>query len=208
MQLISQIFKLMNSEPTPTILIVGLGNRGREYRLTRHNAGFMVVDALCRAWKVEANRLHCRALVATTAFDGTRVVLAKPQTFMNLSGLSVVPLLRFYKAARDQLLVIHDDIDLPLGTIRIRPSGGAGGQKGLISIIEQLGTQQFARMRMGIGRPPGQMDAAAYVLRTFTRQEQEDFEMVLSRAVAAVETFISSGLEQAMNSYNGGAVEG
>ncbi len=214
MRLISNLSKLVRPDPTSTVLIVGLGNRGREYRHNRHNAGFMVVDALCQRWSVVPNRLHCRALVAMVKIESVRVptqwvrvVLAKPQTYMNLSGHAVVSLLKFYKVDLEQMLVIHDDIDLPLGTIRLRPGGGAGGQKGLASIIQQLGTQQFPRLRVGVGRPPGQMNAAAYVLRDFDCSELDTLDRVLERAAQAVETFVTEGLQPAMNRYNGGTDE-
>lgn len=207
MRLISNLSRLVKPIPIPTALVVGLGNRGREFRNNRHNAGFMVVDALCRRWSVAPSRLHCRALVAATNIEGVRVVLAKPQTYMNLSGQAVMSLLKFYKVNLEQMLVIHDDIDLPLGTIRLRPSGGAGGQKGLVSIIQQLGTQQFPRLRVGVGRPPGQMDAAAYVLRDFGRSELDTLDRVLERAAQAAETFVTQGLQPAMNGYNGGIDE-
>ncbi|MCA1953656.1 MAG: aminoacyl-tRNA hydrolase [Anaerolinea sp.] len=184
-------------------LIVGLGNPGREYRATRHNAGFMVVDALAQAWQIRMARVQAKAIIGSGVFSGQKVVLAKPQTYMNLSGESVMALMRFYKTPADHLLVVHDDLDLPPGTLRLRPGGGAGGQKGVASIIQRLGGQDFARLRIGIGRPPGQMEAATYVLEDFTAAEQELMKLVLARAVLAVETFVSEGLEMAMNRYNG-----
>lgn len=184
-------------------LIVGLGNPGREYRATRHNAGFMVVDALAQAWQIRMARVQAKAIIGSGVFSGQKVVLAKPQTYMNLSGESVMALMRFYKTPADHLLVVHDDLDLPPGTLRLRPGGGAGGQKGVASIIQRLGGQDFARLRIGIGRPPGQMEAATYVLEDFTAAEQELMKLVLVRAVLAVETFVSEGLEMAMNRYNG-----
>jgi PTH1 family peptidyl-tRNA hydrolase len=185
-------------------LIAGLGNPGREYRETRHNIGFMIIDKLCKDVGVSLSRVQSKALVAVANAEGSKLVLAKPQTFMNLSGQSVGGLCRFYKVPPCQLMVTHDDLDLPLGTIRIRPGGGSAGQKGVASIIQQLGTQDFPRLRLGIGRPPGQMDPAAYVLQRFTKQEQELVDAVLDRAVAAVRTFIRDGLDTAMNLFNGG----
>jgi PTH1 family peptidyl-tRNA hydrolase len=184
-------------------LVVGLGNPGREYRDTRHNIGFMVIDQLCKEMGVSMTRVQSRALVATGNLEGQKIVLAKPQTFMNLSGQAVSGLARFYKSPLEQIIVVHDDLDLPLGTLRLRPGGGSAGQKGMQSIIQQLGTQNFARLRMGIDRPPGQMDAAAYVLQHFTRAEQEVVSLVLDRAVSAVRTFVRAGLDAAMNQYNG-----
>ena len=184
-------------------LVVGLGNPGREYRETRHNIGFMIIDQLCKEMGVSMSRVQSKALVAIGKLEGQKIVLAKPQTYMNLSGQSVGGLVRFYKTPREQIIVAHDDLDLPLGTIRLRPGGGSAGQKGMESIIQQLGTQNFSRLRLGIGRPPGQMEPAAYVLQTFNRAEQELVELVLARAVAAVRTFVREGLDAAMNQHNG-----
>lgn len=188
-------------------LVVGLGNPGREYRDTRHNIGFMVIDQLCKEMGVSMTRVQSRALVAVGKLEGQKVILAKPQTFMNLSGQAVGGLMRFYKTPLDQVMVAHDDLDLPLGTLRLRPGGGSAGQKGMESIIRQLSTQNFARLRMGIDRPPGQMEPAAYVLQHFTRAEQDVVGLVLDRAVAAVRTFVREGLDAAMNQYNGALQE-
>jgi peptidyl-tRNA hydrolase, PTH1 family len=193
----------MDNQTFP-FLIAGLGNPGREYRETRHNIGFMIIDRLCKDAGVSLSRVQSKALVAVANMEGCRLVLAKPQTFMNLSGQSVGGLCRFYKVPPSQLMVAHDDLDLPLGTIRIRPGGGSAGQKGVQSIIQQLSTQDFPRLRLGIGRPPGQMDPSAYVLQRFTKQEQELVDAVLDRAAAAVRTFIRDGLNTAMNQFNGG----
>lgn len=188
-------------------LVVGLGNPGREYRDTRHNIGFMVIDQLCKELGVSMSRVQSKALVAVGMLEGQKIVMAKPQTYMNLSGQSVGGLVRFYKTPREQIIVAHDDLDLPLGTIRLRPGGGSAGQKGMQSIIQQLGTQNFARLRLGIGRPPGQMDPAAYVLQPFSRAEHELLAMVLTRAAAAVRTFVCQGLDAAMNLHNGSLQE-
>lgn len=192
----------MENQSSP-FLVVGLGNPGREYRDTRHNIGFMVIDQLCKEMGVSMTRVQSRALVAAGKLEGQKIVLAKPQTFMNLSGQAVSGLVRFYKVPLEQLIVAHDDLDLPLGTLRLRPGGGSAGQKGMESIIRQLSTQNFARLRMGIDRPPGQMDAAAYVLQHFTRAEQEVVGLVLDRAASAVRTFVRDGLNTAMNQFNG-----
>jgi peptidyl-tRNA hydrolase, PTH1 family len=152
-------------------------------------------------------RLQSKALVAGSTYSGRRIMLAKPQTFMNLSGQSVQGLVRFHKLPLSNLLVAHDDLDLPPGTIRIRPDGGSSGQKGMASIIERLGTDEFPRLRLGIGRPPGQMQAPDYVLQDFSDGEQEIISDTLNRAVDAVLTFVSSGLDAAMNKYNGGIEE-
>src|SRR5271157_39429 len=186
-----------------TYLLVGLGNPGREYRANRHNLGFMTIDLLSQELNVRLSRVQSKALVGIGALDDRKVVLAKPQTYMNLSGQAVSALLRFYKIPLERLLVIHDELDLPLGTLRLRPGGGSAGNRGLASIIEQLGTQDFPRLRIGIGHPPGQMSGADYVLQDFSAAEQELLEMVLKRAVEAAQVFVRLGLETAMNQYNG-----
>jgi PTH1 family peptidyl-tRNA hydrolase len=188
-------------------LIVGLGNPGREYRDTRHNIGFMVIDRLCAAMGVSVNKVQAKALIALGNMEGCRVVLAKPQTFMNLSGQSVSGLMRFYKIPVEHLMVAHDDLDLPLGTLRLRPGGGSAGQKGIASTIQQLGTQNFARLRLGIDRPPGQMDPSAYVLQRFSARDQGTLDAVLDSAVGAVRAFVRDGLDTAMNQYNGSLLE-
>uniref|UniRef100_A0A7C4PH76 Peptidyl-tRNA hydrolase n=1 Tax=Anaerolinea thermolimosa TaxID=229919 RepID=A0A7C4PH76_9CHLR len=189
-------------------LIVGLGNPGREYQLNRHNIGFMLIDRLCRELLTTPGMVQSKAIIAKAQFAGKKVILAKPQTYMNLSGQSVSSLVRFYKIPHDRLLVAHDDLDLPLGTIRLRPGGGSGGQKGVSSIIQQLGTQNFPRLRIGIGRPPGRMDAAAYVLQDFNQEERELLPEVLDRAAKAALAFIEHGLEMAMNQFNGNMKNG
>jgi PTH1 family peptidyl-tRNA hydrolase len=186
-----------------TFLIVGLGNPGRDYRENRHNTGFMLVDRLAVMLDTRFTRLQSKALIATAVFRERKVILAKPQTFMNLSGQAVQGLLRFYKLPLTALLVGHDDVDLPIGTIRIRPDGGSAGQKGMVSIIERLGTDDFARLRLGIGQPPGQMDTPDYVLQDFSNAEMTVLSEVLNRAAEAVLVFLTEGLEAAMNKYNG-----
>jgi peptidyl-tRNA hydrolase, PTH1 family len=187
----------------PTYLIAGFGNPGREYLNTRHNVGFLVIDRLCRKLDIFLGKLQANALTASYKDAQNRIILAKPQTYMNLSGQSVSGLLRFYKIPIEHLLVIHDDLDLPFGTLRIRPSGGSAGQKGLGSTIERLGSQDFARIRVGIGRPPGRMDAADYVLQPFHSSEQQMLDSVLDTASEAAITFVREGLEPAMNRFNG-----
>jgi PTH1 family peptidyl-tRNA hydrolase len=184
-------------------MIAGLGNPGREYKQNRHNVGFMLVDRLAARLGVAFSRLEMQALVTRGESDGRRIVLAKPQTFMNLSGKAVSALLRYYKIPLENLLVAYDDVDLPLGVIRLRPKGGSGGHKGLASIIEQLGTNAFPRLRVGIDRPPGRMDAAAYVLRDFSPGETPVLQEILDLGVEAALTFVTDGLETAMNQYNG-----
>ena len=184
-------------------LIVGLGNPGREYHNTRHNMGFMAVDSITQKWGISNMKVQSKAIINTGNLSGRKVILAKPQTYMNLSGQAVSGLINFYKIPLDHLLVINDDIDIPFGTIRIRPGGGSAGQKGVGSIIERLGTQEFARMRLGVGRPPGQMSSADYVLQPFAKDEEEFLKNFLDKAGQAVEEFILQGLNAAMNKFNG-----
>jgi PTH1 family peptidyl-tRNA hydrolase len=183
-------------------LIAGLGNPGPKYAANRHNVGFRCVERLGIALGLTLDKDQKQARVALGDFDGRRVVLAKPQTFMNESGRAVVALTRFYKVRLDCLLVVYDDLDLPLGSVRLRPEGGSGGHKGMRSIIEHLGTQEFSRLRIGIGRPPGRMDPAAYVLQDFSADEGPLLEETLERAVAAIETWLHQGVEVAMDQYN------
>jgi PTH1 family peptidyl-tRNA hydrolase len=190
------------SPGTPVFLIVGLGNPGREYRLTRHNIGFMCLDHLADRLDVSFTRVESRAFVAKANYESSRLVLVKPQTYMNLSGQAVSSLARFYKVPQENILVAYDDVDLPLGTLRLRPSGGSAGQKGMQSIIERLGSQEFPRLRIGIGRPPGRMDAASYVLQEFHPSDQELLSLTLERAVDAILTFVTDDLVTAMNRFN------
>jgi PTH1 family peptidyl-tRNA hydrolase len=192
---------LLHPEAQP-FLIVGLGNPGRQYKNTRHNVGFMCVDALAARLGTGFSRLESQALVAKGEHQGMRLILAKPQTFMNLSGRPVGALLHYYKVPLDHLLVAYDDVDLPFGSLRLRPDGGSAGQKGMLSIIDRLGTQQFPRLRLGIGRPPGRMDAASYVLQNFLRSEAEQLAAMLERASEAALAFVTQGLVTAMNIYN------
>ena len=187
-------------------LIVGLGNPGREYRYNRHNVGFMTLDRLVERHHLTGfTKMQSKALVTTGTVVGASLVLAKPQTYMNLSGQAVSALVRFYAVPLERLLVCSDDIDLPLGTLRLRAEGGSAGQKGLESIIEQLGTKVFPRLRIGIGRPPGAKAAAGYVLRDFKGEDLDIINVALDRAVQAIEVFLREGLPMAMSRFNGPA---
>ncbi len=188
-------------------LIAGLGNPGAAYRHNRHNVGFMIVDSLAEAVGVTLTRVENRALVGKGLVDGRRVILVKPQTYMNESGQSVAPLVRFYKIPLEQILVIHDDLDLPFGTLRLRPSGGTGGQKGMESIVSRLGVHEFARLRVGIGRPPGRMDPRDYVLHDFDPPQEELLPEIRQTAVEAIHKFILEGIEKAMNEFNGPVID-
>ena len=188
-----------------TFLLIGLGNPGREYRDNRHNAGFMVIDRLAVRLNAKGMKLQSKAIVTSGLYEGKKLLLAKPQTYMNLSGQSVQGLANFYKLPLENLLVTHDDLDLPYGTLRLRPGGGPGGQKGVASAIELLGTKGFARLRIGIGRPPGRMDAADYVLQNFSKDEMTALSEILDRATDAALLFVLEGLDKAMNKFNGEA---
>lgn len=183
-------------------LLVGLGNPGRQYSNNRHNIGFRVLDRLAERLGITYSRVMFRALTVDTRYQERRLILAKPQTYMNDSGQSVGSLVRFYKIPLENILVIHDDVDLPFDTLRVRPKGGSAGQKGMASIIDHLGTQNFPRLRFGVGRPPGRMVAAAYVLQDFSREEAEILPMLIDRATDATLMFVTSGLEATMNKYN------
>lgn len=183
-------------------LIVGLGNPGREYENNRHNIGFMLVDRLADHFGFSLSRVQQRAIVGSGRVAGRPVILAKPQTFMNNSGVSVGPLLNFYKIPTQHLLVAYDELDLPLGTIRLREQGGSGGHNGMKSIIGRIG-EGFPRLRLGIDRPPGRMPPAAYVLQDFGTDELPVVEHMLAEAVAAVVTFVEEGITMAMSRHNG-----
>jgi peptidyl-tRNA hydrolase, PTH1 family len=189
-------------DPLP-YLIVGLGNPGREYKDNRHNLGFMLIDRLCVRLNTRGMKVQSKAIVITTLYNEQRLILAKPQTYMNLSGQSVQGLLRFYKLPLEQLLVAHDDLDLPFGNLRLRPGGGPGGQNGVGSIIQHLGTQEFARLRIGIDRPPGRMDPVDYVLQDFSSKDLIAVSQTLDRAADAALTWVDDGLDKAMNRFNG-----
>ncbi len=191
------------SEGASPLLIIGLGNPGREYRANRHNVGFMLVDLLARELGLRFSRRQSKALVASGRWGRRKVILAKPQTYMNLVGQSVAALARFHRVDLPALMVVCDELDLPLGTIRLRPGGGSAGHNGLRSIFERLGSQDFPRLRIGIGRPPGRMDPADYVLQDFTEAEAAILSEALDRAADSVRTFGGEGIEPAMSRYNG-----
>ncbi len=196
-----------STEPLPAasgepFLIVGLGNPGRQYEKNRHNVGFMLLNRLASRLDQTFSRLELRSLLVKTNYQDHRLILAKPQTYMNESGASVASLLRFYKISPANIIVAYDDVDLPLGALRLRPTGGSAGQKGMQSIIERLGSQDFPRLRIGIDRPPGRMEPADYVLQDFSRSDLKVLDPTLDKACDAVFTFITGGLNKAMNLYN------
>lgn len=182
-------------------LIVGLGNPGHKYQENRHNIGFMAIDRLAARHDIKLNSMRNLAIVGNGRIHERAVTLAKPQTFMNLSGDSVGPLAAFYKIPPAQVLVVYDELDLPFGTIRLREQGSAGGHNGMKSIINHLG-MEFPRLRLGIGRPPGRMGPAAWVLRDFEAAERPLLEEIFSEALQAIETFITDGIQLAMSRHN------
>jgi PTH1 family peptidyl-tRNA hydrolase len=187
-------------------LIVGLGNPGAEYAKTRHNVGFLLVGELAARWQTDwANERKFSARIARAERNGRRVLLCQPQTFMNLSGETVRALVDFYQLPRplSGLLVAMDDADLPLGEIRLRTEGGSGGHHGLESIEQHLGTNEFARLRLGIGRKDGAREITDYVLGRFDSTEAALMKKVLNRAVGQMECWLDDGIEKAMNQFNG-----
>jgi len=183
-------------------LIVGLGNPGKEYRDTRHNFGFMTADALAEAHRIRVWGFRFHSRIGKGRVAGVEVALQKPRTFMNLSGTAVAPALRSYHLDPADLLVIHDDLDLPLGRLKITAKGGAGGHKGVASIIQQLGTDQFLRLRLGIGKPEASEDTVDYVLRPFRSGELKLRNEVIDRAAEAVAVILTEGVEAAMNRFH------
>jgi peptidyl-tRNA hydrolase, PTH1 family len=183
-------------------LIVGLGNPGKQYERTRHNLGFLVVDRLAAKHKIELPTKRCESLIGAWAYAGEEIILAKPQTFMNRSGSAVECLLRDYQGSMDDLVVIYDDLDLPFGRLRIRPSGSAGGHRGMLSITERMAGTSFKRVRMGIGRPSEGIDPVDYVLSPFNALEMDELSAIIDRAADAVTSLVRDGAEKAMACYN------
>lgn len=186
-------------------LVVGLGNPGPAYEVTRHNAGFLVADLLADriGGKFKSHRGRAAVLEGRLGpFPGTPVVLAKPNGFMNTSGGPVAGLLSYFDVPVDRLVVIHDELDLPFGSVRLKRGGGAGGHNGLRSITTSIGTPDFVRIRVGIGRPPGRQDPADYVLRPFSSTERREIGVVLEWAADAVELVVRDGLEAAQNTVH------
>ena len=203
----SENLEMHPPEPPGPFILVGLGNPGRKYERNRHNVGFMQLNRLSVKLGESFAKVEAKALICKTTYQGNRLILVKPQTYMNNSGSSVSSLVRFYQVCLENMLVIYDDVDLPQGAIRIRPGGGSGGQKGMQSIIDRLGTEEFPRMRIGTGRPPGRMEAADYVLQDFDAQEFDLMNDIFDRGVEAVLTFIRFGIEKAMNDFNGSKLD-
>ena len=185
-------------------MVVGLGNPGPEYENTRHNAGFMVVDLLAENLRVSYWRDEAGAKVGLVRFGDDDLVLVKPQTFMNVSGKAVRKLLDAYEVDAADAIVVHDDLDLPEETVRVKRGGGHGGHNGLRSLAESLGTGEFPRVKVGIGRPPGRQDPADYVLEPMRREVAERLESMVPHAAQAVLHILEHGVESAMQEYNAG----
>jgi PTH1 family peptidyl-tRNA hydrolase len=187
-------------------LLVGLGNPGRKYLGTRHNVGFATLARLADRHAQSRTRRQFDGDTIEANIGGQRALLLLPQTYMNRSGQSVQQALRFYKLELVDLLVVCDDINLPLGKLRLRPKGSAGGQKGIQDVIRALGSDQFARLRIGIGSPPQQWDASDFVLSKFTPDEQETVNQAIDRAAQAAVDWVGQGIQYCMNRYNAGSV--
>lgn len=189
-------------------IVVGLGNPGSRYARTRHNVGFEVLAELARRWQAPPPKQQFQAEVSDVHVQNEKVLLVAPQTFMNLSGKSLGQFVKFYQTPLADILVICDDMNLPLGRLRFRGRGSAGGQKGLKHILEVLASEEIPRLRIGIGRPPGQMDPVDFVLSRFRPDEAAAHDEAIERAASGVEAWIQHGLAEAMNRFNGGEPEG
>ena len=184
-------------------LIVGLGNPGMQYENTRHNAGFLSVDALCKDLGAELKKHKFDAVFGDTEIAGKRVIIAKPQTYMNNSGTAVSQICKFYKIPADRIIVIFDDISLPVGNVRIRRKGSAGGHNGIKDIIELLGTEDIMRIKVGVGdRPDSDYDLKDWVLGKMPKEQREAFSAAFKKAAAAVKEIIAHGIDSAMNKYS------
>ena len=181
-------------------LIAGLGNPGDEYKNTRHNIGFDVIDLISKKYNIPINRSKYRGMYGEGFIGKEKVLLLKPQTFMNLSGESIAEWINFYKLPREKFIVVLDDINLEVGRIRIRGEGSAGGHNGMKSIIKSLGSQEFKRIRVGVGAPKGEL--VSYVLGKFSKDDREKIEQAFEIAVSSIETTMENGIEEAMNRFN------
>lgn len=183
-------------------LIVGLGNPGKQYENTRHNIGFQVIDELCKQLHVSLDKEKFKSLYCVEQIKGEKVILLKPLTYMNLSGEAVQAIMNYYQIDIDDLLVIYDDLDLPVGKIRLRQKGSAGGHNGMKSIISHLGSQQFNRIRIGIDHPKSGMSVSNYVLSKFTKDETVEMEHVVKKCADACEQWLDQPFLQIMNKFN------
>jgi PTH1 family peptidyl-tRNA hydrolase len=183
-------------------LVVGLGNPGPQYANTRHNAGHFVVDLLAARVGGKAKSHRTQNDLVEGHLSGQRVILAKPRTYMNTSGGPVASLMSFYKGSTERLVVVHDELDIPFGALRLKRGGGDNGHNGLRSVTQSLGDKNYLRVRFGIGRPPGRMDPAAFVLKDFAAAERKELPYLVDRAADAVESLITAGLEATQNTYH------
>ena len=191
-------------KPSAGWMLVGLGNPGPKYARSRHNVGFRAVDALCEQQRCRCDRLRLKALTGFCELGGQKVLLVKPMTYMNLSGQAVRPLADYYKIPPERILVIFDDISLPVGRLRVRPDGSAGGHNGVKSLIAELGTQDFPRVKVGVGaKPHPDYDLADWVLSRFSAEDEVHIRDAVANAAGAVETLLSDGVEAAASRYNG-----
>lgn len=190
------------SSGTRMKLIVGLGNPGREYELTRHNIGFMTIDELAKRWNISLNEQKFKGVFGAGFVNGEKVILLKPLTYMNLSGESIRPLMDYYKIDVEDFVVLYDDLDIPVGKLRLRMKGSAGGHNGVKSTISHLGTQEFQRIRMGIDRPKNGMKVVDYVLGRFTSEEIPDVNHSIEKAADACEEWLNKPFLQIMNTFN------
>lgn len=186
-------------------IIAGLGNPGKEYEGSRHNVGFMTLDTLADRYRIDIREKAHKALIGKGMIEGNKVILVKPQTYMNLSGESIRSVMDYYKTEPSEFIVIYDDISLEPGQIRIRKKGSAGGHNGIKNIIAHLGTQEFPRIRIGVGEKPPRMDLADYVLSRFPKEEKEEMEQAFQDGAAAAVSMMNEGIDTAMNRFNGSA---
>lgn len=197
----------MSAEDSAPWLLVGLGNPGREYAGNRHNVGFLVADLVASRVGAKFGR-HKRAVAEVAegrlGFGGPKLILAKPLTFMNLSGAPVVSLAQFFKVPVENVVAVHDELDVPFGQVRVKRGGGEGGHNGLRSMSKSLGSKEYARVRFGIGRPPGRQEPADYVLSDFAAAERKELDFLVDRAADVVEAVVLEGVEWTQNKYHGG----
>ena len=182
------------------LLIAGLGNPGLKYEKTKHNVGFWVIDALAKEFEISLDKKNCKAISGMGFYGGKKILLAKPQTYMNLSGESIIQLLNYYDSL-DDLLIIHDELDLPVGRIRFKAGGGLAGHNGLRSIAQHLNSNDFDRLRIGIDRP-ARKKVVNYVLEPFKKEQEEDIQAAVERSVAGIKSWIDHGIEETMNEFN------
>lgn len=195
---------LLNKDNEKIYLIVGLGNPGLKYELTRHNIGFQVANFIAKKIDEKFKRVQFNALIAKGTYKGKKIILVKPQTYMNNSGQAVGSLARYYKVDIKNVIVIFDDVDLPFETIRVRSEGGSGGHKGMKSIIQHFSnSQDFPRIRFGVGRPPGRMVTADYVLQRFNKEEEKILDLYIQKAADAIFDIVENDIVHAMNHFNG-----